>query len=555
MKRLTFLAFAILFVLSCSKKPAPPKNPTTNLFYDKAFKFRDTLNISDSAYYYFNKAKEVFLQQRDSLGTGKCLANMAIIATDKGDYFGGQENSLNAASYFNKKDEKQFVYISSNFNNLAMATHKLGDFNSALKFYNSAIEFSKKDTLANLLYLNNKANLYQEDKNYGEALKIYEEVLSRTAKVPKEYARVLTNISVTKSLKEPNYNPLPNFLKALSIREKENDIRGKNSSYSHLADYYSSIKPDSSLFYARKMYQIAKMINNAFDQSMALEKLILFTPKSESNHFFEIYKKLTDSSEKARNIDRNQFALIRYDIEKHKVDNLKLQKDNNEKTYQLIFLASGTVIIIGLGIFWYRKRKQRLQMEAENTIKENQLRTSKKVHDVVANGLYRVMNKVEYQEEIDKENLLDEIEELYEKSRDISYEKPVGPASNFHQKIAALLHAFNSHKTQVVINGNTAALWKKVNTTAQYEIEHILQELMVNMGKHSQASEVTVSFEEKQQQIHIFYKDNGIGIEGEVKSISGLRNTETRIKSLNGQLTFETELEKGLKVHFSFPVS
>jgi hypothetical protein len=43
---------------------------------------------------------------------------------------------------------------------------------------------------------------------------------------------------------------------------------------------------------------------------------------------------------------------------------------------------------------------------------------------MLANGIYQVMTKIENQENFDKEEALDELEFVYEKSRDISYEKP-----------------------------------------------------------------------------------------------------------------------------------
>nr|GFD55410.1 hypothetical protein [Tanacetum cinerariifolium] len=61
-----------------------------------------------------------------------------------------------------------------------------------------------------------------------------------------------------------------------------------------------------------------------------------------------------------------------------------------------------------------------MELEAQNALRNSQLNTSKRVHDVVANGLYRVMTEIENQADMDRENVLDKIEALYEKSRDIS---------------------------------------------------------------------------------------------------------------------------------------
>lgn len=550
MKRLIFILLLLITIIACSKK----RDQTTNVFYEKAFKFRDTLKAYDSAYYYFNKAKDIFLQKKDKLGVGRCLLNMGYIAKEKGDYFNGQELSLSAMPYFDENNKDQHKYISSNFSNLGTVTEKLNDYENALKFYSNAAKFAITPS-ERLLNLNNKAYAYQELKRYDIALKIFSDIL-REKLTPEEYARTLNNFAVTKYLQDSTYNPLPSLLKALEIRKSVQDWEGQNSSCWYLSEYYGKIsKIDSAMFYAEEMFRAAQKIENPNDQLLAIEKLTLFSPIKSTKDYFKKYQKLNDSLQLARNKAKNQFAVIRYDAEKHKAESLKLQKDNTEKTYQIIFLATGSAVLLIAGTFWYRKRKQRLEMEKENAIKESRLKTSKKVHDVVANGLYRVMNKIEYQPELDKEVLLDEIEDLYEKSRDISYEKPLAPTAHFHQKIANLIYSFNTDQIEVHLMGNTAALWNKVELTAKDEVIHILQELLVNMRKHSQASEVTLQFTKTEHELHIIYEDNGIGIKGEVKSNNGLRNTETRIKNLNGQITFETGSEKGLSINFSFPVS
>ena len=98
-------------------------------------------------------------------------------------------------------------------------------------------------------------------------------------------------------------------------------------------------------------------------------------------------------------------------------------------------------------------------------------------------------------------------------------------------------------------------LWRKVSLEIKYEIEHILQELMVNMKKHSLSTLVTLKFEQLDNIIHIHYVDNGIGLSDNVKFKNGLSNTGNRIKNIFGTITFDTQNERGLEIHISFPIS
>ncbi len=552
MKRISIF-FVVLLVIACSKTSLNKDSRKDNLLYEKAFEFRE-LGKADSAFSYFNQAKDMFLLEKDSLGAGKCLVNMGIISTDKGDYFGGEEFSLNAIKYFNKNKINQHSFLHSNYNNLGIAAFNLKDYSNALKFYDLAISFSHSPLDVNL-YLNNKAKVYQEVENFKESIKIYKKILFQASKNKMEHARALSNLARTKWLIDPNYNPEKEFIIALNIRKQENDLWGLNASYSHLADYYADKKPSLAKSYSLNMYNVAKQIASPTDQLLALQKLIKYSPLADTRFFFRTYQKLSDSLQTARNASKNQFALIRYETEKHKADNLILQKENSERKYQIIIISSIALFVLLGGIFWYRKRKRDIETDSQKAITDSKLKTSKKVHDVVANGLYRVMTEIENQQDLDRDLVLDKIEDLYEKSRDISYEKPIEGNKPFHETLSEILTSFATEHRKVLIAGNDAELWLKVREQTKYELEHIIQELMVNMKKHSQASNVVMRFESVGEEIKIYYTDNGIGMPKQKQFNNGLRNTGNRIEEINGAIIFDTEVEKGLKIQISFPIS
>lgn len=552
MKRFSSLFFLLIILFSCSR-PSKKKLIKENILYDKAFEFREQGRI-DSAFSYFNQAKDLFLTQNDSLGAGKCLVNMGIISTDRGDYFGGQEISLNAIKYFDHTDKKQYPYIHSNYNNVGIASAKLADYPNALKFYNLAISYADKLSDINL-YLNNKAKVYQDTKNFKESLKIYNQILSKNSDNPKEYARALSNLAKTKWLINPKYNAEPEFLKALDIRLEENDLWGLNASYAHLSDFYSNEKPKLALDYAEKMYSVAKKIKSADDQIEALQKLTNLSYLSKIKQYFLIYYKLNDSIQTSHNTAKNQFALIRYETEKGKADNLVLQKDNDKKRYLLIISGFVILIITVAGILWYRKRKQKIELKAKNAIRENQLQTSKKVHDKVANKIYRVMSEVENKDDLNKDHLLDQLEYIYNTSRDISYEITENrQLKTFSLQLSDLFSAYISNACLIEVMYNEEELWANVQEKTKGEIFIVLLELMNNMKKHSGATSVKIEFKRQQNVISVHYHDNGIGLPQKMTYNNGLTNTETRIKNISGTITFETMDKNGLGIFISFPI-
>lgn len=515
--------------------------------------------MADSAFFYFIKAKDLFLQQKDSLGAGKCLVNMGIFLTDKGDYFGAQEISLSALGYLNQKKENEYVYICSNFNNLGIATHNLGDYKDALKFHDSAIKFSRDSSLTRV-YLNNKARTYQAFHEYKAALNIYDQVLKGIDKHKnrKEYAMALTNISFTKWLLDPGYNAIPDCLKALHIRVEEKDLRGQNSSYSHLSDLYVKLLPDSALIYAKKMYLVSREINSSDDQLMALQKLIKLSPPKETKQYFDIYQNLNDSVQMIRRKAKNQFAVIRYETEKHKADFLRARAENIQKQNNILrqnFALGILMLILIAGVFWYRKRKKTLQQEKELEVKNTELKYVKKIHDRVANKVYQVMSEVDNTPDIDRDILLDKLEVLYNISRDISYEsKEAFKEDSYAVQLSNMLKSYSSEIIEILIVGNEEELWKSINDTSKAELFYIMQELMTNMKKHSNAETVIIKFRRNESDINISYSDNGVGMKGASKN-NGLTNTENRIKSIGGTITFDYTLEKGLEIYLTCPFS
>lgn len=544
----------MIILCGCLKEhPKKDVKRQKNLNQDKAYQFSIS-GKADSAFKYYNLAKDEFLIQKDSIGIIYCMLSMAIISTDQGDYFGGQEISLAGLSYLNEKNKDHLWFMHSNYNNLGLANYRLKNYSEAIRFYNEALKFAT-ESKDRFLYLNNKAKIYEELKNYNAAINIYSLVIRSIPKETINYARALANLASAKWLQNPAYNAEPELLLALKIDNNEGEKFGQNFCYARLADFFSEKNSATAISYAKKMYAVAKELNSPDDQLEALYKLVKLSSPKETKQYFVQYEKLNDSLQLARARAKNQFALIRYDT-------LKLQKDNAEKKYQLIrqkailfsTIIFGFLVTIFL-IFWYRKRRRTMLQEKELEVKNTEIKYVKKIHDRVANQVYNVMMEVENSEHLDKTIVADKLENIYKISRDISYEiNDVDDKFQFTTQLTKLLNEYSSITTEITILGNEQELWASLNQDVTKEIMIVLQEIMTNMKKHSMATAVHLKFERIDNQIHIIYLDNGIGISGEPIYKNGLTNTGNRIADINGTINFDSTISKGLKIEISFPV-
>jgi signal transduction histidine kinase len=369
-------------------------------------------------------------------------------------------------------------------------------------------------------------------------------------------------MAITKWLQYPGYDAAPELLKSLTIRKQQHNTWGENSSYAHLADFYEHSRPDSALWYAHKMFTVAVQLRSPYDQLGALQKLIVLSSPADVKKYFRLYQSLSDSLEAKRNAAKNQFALIRYNVEKAKADNLKLQKDNSDANYQIIrqkLLIGGILLLFAVMIFalyfWYRKSKEQQLEHTRAMVKETEQRASKKVHDTLGNDIYAIMNKVEHDDVPNKEWLIDNINDVYQRARNLSHQITLGADEDFHEKLSQRLKSFGTTDTRVSLVGNSPELWKKFAPLSKFELYYILQELMVNMRKHSRATNVVIKFEDQGYKCLITYSDNGIGISANISGGNGMRNTGNRIKSIRGEITFDSSNQKGLQIQISLPIA
>jgi signal transduction histidine kinase len=539
------LSLCTLLFAACQHQNSLKIDPWAD--YRKAYALLNT--NKDSAYFYFNQSAS-----RSSVKQVIALAyyNMALIQTDGGDYYGAQESLTQSLRSLDESRQQDWSDLATDYNELGMTSTRLGNYKQAIQYYQLALHYDRNNTV-NRYTLNNRGNAHKMLKEYSKAISSYQASMQISGTGNSDYARALTNLATVQWLRDPRYNPLPGFMQALAIRKQKKDRWGENSSYAQLSDYYLKSQPDSARSYALQMLAIARELQSPDDELEALQKLIMLSPADAVKPYFSRYQRVNDSVEKQRNASKSQFALIRYNVEKDKAENLRLQKGYTERNYQL----AGALLILIAGAFftivWLKKRKERQEREKKEAVLETERRAAKKVHDTLANDVYRIMKEVQHANPMNRKQLADDIGDLYLRTRDISYEIITDTREPAQERMSRLILAFGTETTKVSLVGNDETFWQKVDPAVQFELKYILQELMVNMHKHSQATNVTIRFELKGNHCTITYLDNGIGLPENLPEQNGLSNTGNRIKAINGEITFDSKTGEGLQIELSFP--
>ncbi|MFE3847984.1 ATP-binding protein [Flavobacterium sp. LB3P45] len=517
----------------------------------------------NGAFYYFNKSKITFEIIKDSANIAYNLIQMASIQQINGDYYGSKETLTDALPYI--QNDNNYLTAANNF--FGIADKELSNYNDAIFYYNEAINDSK-DLLSKQAPLNNIAVVYIQQKKYDKAIKVLKSILNKkildSESLVESKARVVDNLGFAYFKKGMAEKGLALMKEGIKMRNLINDSYGGIESNLHLAEYYAKIDFQKSNQYAKTAYQTATKFNSIDERLKALSFIISNDFGSTNVQYVQKYIFLNDSIIKIRNNFKNKFAKIKYDAKKEKDENQKLRLEKAENLlyvqkvkYQRIVFAIGIIFLVILILYMIRYFRNKNRIEKIQTSYSTEIRIAKKLHDELANDVYHTISFAETKDLMlaeNKEQLLVNLDAIYKRTRNISGENSnIDTGDKFEINLKAMLSNYSGDTINVILKDNHDINWLKIQPEKKIAVYRVLQELMVNMKKHSQCNYVIIGFETLQKFVQISYSDNGIGFSKTIKHKNGLQNAENRIKGIKGTFTFDSELNKGIKAKILFP--
>lgn len=571
MLRSSFFYFIIaLFLFSCQEE----KTINNNLESIK----KEALNLRNkgiesyekqkftTSFYQFNKSKQLYETLKDSANIGYILIRIAAIQQTNGDYYGSKETVTEALSYVKKNS----VYTASINNLLGVADKELSLYDDAIFYYKKSAK-DYKNPLEKRAPFNNIATVYIHQNKYNKAIILLDSLVKALSikeikeKAPRSDKSILIdNLGYAYFKNGMDEKGFLLMNEALKIRNEFKDTYGSIESHLHLADYYAKKDIQKSNINALAAYNIATKLNSVDERLEALQILISNDHSAQNNQYVQRYFALNDSIIKVRNNFKNKFAKIKYDAKKEKDENAKLRL---EKAENLLSLQKATylrivfvivfvflVILIVILIRYYKNKNRAIEFK---TSYNTETRIAKKIHDELANDVFNVIAFTESQPlstESTKENLLQKLDDIYGRVRGISRENnKIETGTNFIKSLKDMLSTYNTSERNIMITNVETIHWESIDEIKKITISRVLQELMVNMKKHSEANLVVIKFETDPKSILINYTDNGKGCEKTEMVKNGLQNMENRIQAVKGTINFDTEPDKGFKAKIIMP--
>ncbi|MCP1997544.1 tetratricopeptide repeat protein [Flavobacterium sp. HSC-61S13] len=562
---LLVLLCSLTLFISCKKETTTTSSIANKTAYFNQNKAEEYINqsINDSAYYYYLESNRELLVLKDSANFTYNSIRISEIQLFSGDISGAESTCTEAIKYV-PADKK--YYLIALYNNIGRCYRQLYDYDKAIEYYTKALKI-ETDELSKLILKNNIGYNYLKNSQFSKAIHILDSLIQSPIlkQNPIHYARSLDNLGISQFKMDANEG-LPNLLQALHIRDSLNYEHGLVESYSNLSEYYIQRNASSAREYAMKMYELAQKLKNRDDELEALSLLLQSSSPSELRTWSEKYITLSNSIAKTTQTAKNQFAKIKYDHQKETAENLELktkttkqeldiQKETNRRQI-LVFI----LITVVVGVFWFIKNSRRRHKEEKaKQVYLTETKISKKIHDELANDIYNI---IAFTENFDvttdhhKNRLLNELENTYNKTRNISSEYgAISFGDDFSNYLKGILQEYNGKQVKIVSVGIDSIDWNLLTEVKKIALYRVIQELLVNMKKHSQATMVSFKFEYQKRHLKISYSDNGTGIVNEkLIAKNGLTNAENRIRDIQGSFIFEIEINKGMKIFITIPL-
>jgi len=527
-------------------------------------------NKPDSSYFYYNKAIQLCDPKLDYLEDYiYSLISIAEIQQNASNYNASEETLTKTLPYLKKLKNPKFTY--NVYTITAYNYYNKYDNTSAINYHIKALKLAKKP-FKKAEILNDIANIYIGEEKYKKAVQILEPINTLEIKHDTDslrtinhYAMLLDNLGFC-YYKLGNPKALKYLTESLKIKLKYKRDFELMTTYRYLAIFYEKSNLKLSKIYAQKSYINACAVNNATFKANGLALLIQKTEGNELKKYSLAYIKIIDSLITNRSKAQNQFAYIKYDSKKDRKENLQLKSQKAENELQIEKqksrnLISSVIIIFALGIiiFLYYYLTSKSKKDKNEAIYKSEMQISRKLHDELANDVYQTLTFAQNRdiELIEhKDQLLNNLQVIYSRARNISKENStIITDENYSMALKEMISEFNDPNINFILNGLETISWNEIEKNKKITVYRVLQELLVNTKKHSDASLIGITFKKTDQSVTVSYTENGKGCDlNNVTFRNGLQNIENRILAIKGKINIDSTPSKGFKVFFKFPL-
>jgi signal transduction histidine kinase len=201
--------------------------------------------------------------------------------------------------------------------------------------------------------------------------------------------------------------------------------------------------------------------------------------------------------------------------------------------------------------------QKKLVLENIKAQEEERKRIAVMIHDDIGNRLNILslwLNNLDTQgDDVIKKNIYSQMSSLIDAARSISHSLyPVNLESVGFVLYVEELIANLSHK--ISISMKVMPGYEKKDIFVEVQLYRIIQEFTTNVIKHSTATDLWIYIKDYPRYMAVIISDNGQGFDYDlVKKGMGIKNIESRIKSMNATHKWKSTLNKGSRLIILIP--
>jgi signal transduction histidine kinase len=540
---------------------------------------------------YYLRSLEIRQKIGDEVGVASSLGKLGALYQKLGDLDKALDCQLKCLSIQEKLNNS--VNIAMTLNNIAVIHSNQKQYRKAIGFASKALSINqaKKSNQGILANYNTIGSAYINLELYDSALLYLNSMVELADKVGDKYVKgiALNNIGNTYQHKGDSVTALSYYLKALAVAEEMHNKAATGMYSQNVGDVYMHNHDYAKAeTYLLKSYEIATELN---------QKPVLYLTGFS---LYNLYKHKGDFAKAAAYVEQamsikdsvfneessKQIAEMqtKYDTEK-KEKELQIQKlEVNRRNILLIVLC--IVFILAGIIAWLAYNRYKIQQKAilnATLLKQQEIRSKavleaeeherqrigKDLHDGVGQilsaaklNLSALQSQINVPDQNTKDmmqNALDLVDESVKEVRAISHN--MMPNMLIKSGLASAVRDFvnkMSGTNKLKIDLDIVGINERLDPTTESVLYRVLQELVSNVIRHSGANHVTIQLLKHEHELTMMVEDNGKGfdvaktIEGEHGI--GLKNIQSRIEYLRGQIHYDSMIGKGTTVSIEIPV-
>lgn len=527
-------------------------------------------NKKDSAIFVFNKVRNLCNPDINTIDYVYALSCIAELQFSQSDYIGSEATATEALPYLKKIKNPRYSWIV--YNILGLNYLNSYDDKNAILYFKKALQL-KTSNWRKRLAINNLVVVYINQNKYKESLRILK-ILASKRNLSKDkntndndYSYLLDNLGQCYFKLGDSKKALEHFYEGLKIRLNPKTSAGLSDSYRNLSRYYQeNNNPQLAKAYGLQALKTDIRTNSTANQMSSLTLVIQSSEGNDLKKYTLKYIQMVDSLDLCRKRAKNQFAIIKYNFNKDREENLQLKALEAENELQLERHKNRNIVsyiiitfILGFLLFLSFYLSLKGKKEKKDAISKSEIRISRKLQDQLSNDVYHTLTFAEIRNlglHENKEHLLNSLEAIYSKTRNICKENSsVITDQNYTNVLKEMISGFKSHNLNLILNGFDSINWNSFDKNQKIVLYRVMQELLFNMKKHSQATLIGFTFKNIDKKIIVNYTDNGKGADlNKIVFKNGLHNIETRIMAIKGEIKIDSAPDKGFKVSFTLPL-